>query len=655
MTTERPILSTIHSPEDVRALPPERIPALASEIRRRIIEVVAQNGGHLAGNLGVVELTIALHRVFESPRDAIVFDVSHQSYTHKLLTGRAKQFNTIRKRGGISGFTRRSESEHDFFDNGHASTSISQGLGLLTAWDILKDSQDSNGEKSDRKVVVVIGDGALTGGMAFEALSHAGILSRNLIVVLNDNQMSISQNTGALSRYISALTVSSPYQNFRKFIDGIVEKIPNSEKHVGKLIARIKRAAKGGLLSENLFTDLGFEYFGPFDGHDEQKLEAIFSKARKLNRPVVVHVRTKKGKGYSPAEDDPARYHGVGPFLISNGVVEKFDSTSFTEVFSREIVALAQKNPRICAVTAAMSKGTGLDSFSRHFPTRFFDVGIAEEHAVTFAAGLSAGGMIPVVAIYSTFIQRSVDQVIHDIALPQFPCVLVLDRAGVVPSDGETHQGLFDIALFCPVPNLTILAPASESDLKECLSWATTCQKPVMIRWAKSSCPSELSPFSAPISQENIGRGILVEGSVFEGAQDAELEDKSSPRAILAVTGGLFCEALVAARILMSRGIRADILSLRFLKPLDIDFLFETISRYDCAVFVEDGVRAGGIGMQAECALLERNLKTPIASLAFPDRFFAHGTRDEILADAKITPRSIADTAQNLIQKKREN
>ncbi len=641
----RTILSHIHSPADVRALGSEKIPALASEIRRKIIEVVGKNGGHLAGNLGVVELTIAIHRVFESPRDAIVFDVSHQCYTHKLLTGRADSFDTIRRHNGISGFTRRNESEHDFFDNGHASTSISQGLGLLTAWELEKNANEK------RKVVVVIGDGALTGGMAFEALSHAGQLCKNLIVVLNDNQMSISENTGALSRYISALTVSSPYQRFRRAVDGIVEKIPNSKHHIGKIIARIKRAAKGALLSENLFTDLGFEYFGPFDGHDEKNLERILRKARELSSPVVVHVRTKKGKGYSPAEDDPAHYHGIGPFLISGGDVEKFDSTSFTEVFSREIVLLAEKNPKICAITAAMGKGTGLDSFRRRFPERFFDVGIAEEHAVTFSAGLSAGGMIPVVAIYSTFMQRAVDQIIHDIALPRFPCVIVLDRAGVVPGDGETHQGLFDIALFLPVPFVTMLSPASASDLRECLSWATKSGKPVLIRWPKSSCPSELLPFSSPITDENVARGILVKGSEFESLLYSELEESNARSALIITTGGLFCEAMQSARILMQRKIRADIFSLRFIKPLDVSHLYSIAKQYDAVVFCEDGVQIGGISMYALSKLRDIGNDVPRAQIvAFPDRFFSQGSRDEILSDALVLPKRIADEAEKIIQ-----
>ncbi|MBQ3965411.1 MAG: 1-deoxy-D-xylulose-5-phosphate synthase, partial [Treponema sp.] len=441
------MLSSIHSPKDVKQIPKSQLSELSEEIRKKILHTVAKNGGHLASNLGVVELTVALHRVFSSPRDAIVFDVSHQSYAHKLLTGRYELFDTLRKHGGISGFTRTQESEHDFFDNGHSSASLSQALGLLAAWEL----QERKG-----KVVAVIGDGALTGGMAFEALCHAGQLSKNLIVVLNDNQMSISPNNGSLSRYLSRLTMTRTYQSFRTRIDHLVDRIPNSERHLGKFISRVKRAFKGFLLSNNLFSDLGFEYVGPLDGHNIAEMEEVFKRVRNLSKPVVVHVRTIKGKGYSPAENDPATFHGIGPFQISDGTFEKFDTLSFTECFSRYIITAAEKNPKIVAITAAMAKGTGLDAFSRRFTDRFFDVGIAEEHAVTFAGGLAAGGMLPVTAIYSTFMQRSVDQIIHDVALSSRPVLLCLDRAGVVPSDGETHQGLFDIALLRPVPGLTL-------------------------------------------------------------------------------------------------------------------------------------------------------------------------------------------------------
>ena len=385
------MLSGINSPEDLKKIPEDKLPDLATEIRKKIIDVVGKNGGHLASNLGVVELTIALHRVFTSPNDAFVFDVSHQCYTHKLLTGRYKDFESLRTFNGISGFTKKAESKHDFFDNGHSSTSISQALGLLSAWQL---------QGRNDKVVAIIGDGALTGGMAFEALSHAGQIAKNLIVVLNDNQMSISKNTGSLSKYLSRLTMTGTYQRFRKNIDKIVEKIPN----LSKFIFRIKRGLKGVFFTNNLFTDLGFEYVGPLNGHDIKELEDVLNRVKNLSRPVVVHVLTKKGKGYSPAENDPAKFHGIGPFLISDGNVEKYDTLSFTESFSRTLIKLAEKNDRIVAITAAMAKGTGLDAFARKFPSRFYDVGIAEEHAVSFASGLAAGKLIPIVAIYSTFI-----------------------------------------------------------------------------------------------------------------------------------------------------------------------------------------------------------------------------------------------------------
>lgn len=638
------ILSTINSPDDLKKLPKERLPELAGEIRRKIIEVLARNGGHLASNLGCVELTIAIHRVFDSPRDAVIFDVSHQCYTHKLLTGRFRDFPSVRLHGGISGFTKRCESCHDYFDNGHSSTSISQGLGLLTAWNL---DEKSRG----RKVVVVIGDGSLTGGMAFEALSHAGQISKNLIVVLNDNQMSISANTGALSRTLSMFTMTRSYQRFRYFIDGIVDRIPFSEHHLGKFIFRLKRAIKGFCLSVNFFTDLGFEYVGPLDGHDVDSMEEAFRRAAMLDKPVVVHVRTKKGKGYSPAENDPASFHGVGPFQITNGVVEKFDSLSFTESFSNDIVSFASRDSRIAAITAAMSKGTGLDAFSRKFPERFFDVGIAEEHAVTFASGLARGGMVPVVAIYSTFMQRAVDQVVHDIAIQGVHAVLVLDRAGVVPSDGETHQGLFDIALFRPVPNLVMMSPASAADLRACLEYAFGAEAPVMIRYPKSSCPSELPSFSTKIDAGNVGRGIFVPCDEFEPSLSVQFDCEQRPRqfrkVLLVTTGGMYCEVLQAARILLQAGIRADIYTLRFLKPFDVASFRDVLSGFDGVVFVEDGVRIGGIGEFLSSVASSSGVRSSV--MAFPDRFLPQGTREQICADCGMSPKDIARAAGMIV------
>ena len=592
----------------------------------------------MASNLGVVELTVALHRVFSSPRDAIVFDVSHQSYAHKLLTGRYELFDTLRKHGGISGFTRTQESEHDFFDNGHSSASLSQALGLLVAWEL---------QKRKGKVVAVIGDGALTGGMAFEALCHAGQLSKNLIVVLNDNQMSISPNNGSLSRYLSRLTMTRTYQSFRTRIDHLVDRIPNSERHLGKFISRVKRAFKGFLLSNNLFSDLGFEYVGPLDGHNIAEMEEVFKRVRNLSKPVVVHVRTIKGKGYSPAENDPATFHGIGPFQISDGTFEKFDTLSFTECFSRYLIRAAEKNPKIVAITAAMAKGTGLDAFSRRFPDRFFDVGIAEEHAVTFAGGLAAGGMLPVTAIYSTFMQRSVDQIIHDVALSSRPVLLCLDRAGVVPSDGETHQGLFDIALLRPVPGLTLLAPATARDLELCLDWALSAAKPVAIRYPKMSCPSENEAFSVPPEP---GKGILVKVEELIPALASEGVEK---KVLFVTTGGFYSESVQAVRALALEEIYADIYSLRFIKPLDEEGLIELAKKYRALVLVEDGVVTGGVAAYIQNLLLSHGIKHAGVK-AFPDEFFAQGTRSEICEDALMSPRNLAEEAKRLLEESAE-
>lgn len=652
------LLQNIHSPEDLKNLPESELPALASEMRQKIIEVVGKNGGHLASNLGVVELTIALHRVFDSPSDAIVWDVSHQSYPHKLLTGRYDAFPSIRTQGGISGFTRISESPHDYFDAGHASSSVSSAIGLLAAWKL---------DGRDDKVVAVIGDGALTGGMAYEGLCHAGQLAENLIVVLNDNQMSISPNTGVISRYLSRLTMTAPYQNFRRSIDSFVDAIPYINRHLGKFIFRFKRGLKGLLLSNNLFVDLGFEYVGPLDGHDIAQLEKMFRRVRRLHRPVVMHVVTKKGKGYSPAENDPSAFHGVGPFNITDGVVEKYDTLSFTEAFSRKIVAMAGEDSRIAAITAAMSKGTGLDAFSRHFPKRFFDVGIAEEHAVTFAGGLAAGGMIPVVAIYSTFIQRSVDQIIEDIALQRRHVVMVFDRAGAVPADGETHQGIFDIALLRPVPSLVLMSVASAAELSLCLDWAVhEAAGPVALRWAKASCPSELDVFSKPVQ---LGRGVLLRCEDFAPAVSARLSDALEERrpasrsrrggrapglsrkVLLVCTGSMYSEVLTAARALLLKDIPVDIYTLRFIKPFDESYFVSIAEKYAAVVFVEDGVRLGGIACSLEL-LLRRTLAgsgPQTAVLAFPDSFVANGTRPQILAEVGLSPEHIVAVAESLL------
>lgn len=627
------MLENIHSPSDIKNLSQKEVKKLAQELRETIIQVVGQNGGHLASNLGVVELSIALHRVFESPNDAFIWDVSHQCYAHKLLTGRFEKFSTLRKEGGISGFTNIDESVHDYFTAGHSSTSISSALGLLTSWQL---------QGKEGKVVAVIGDGALTGGMAFEALCHTGQLKKNLIVIVNDNQMSIDHNTGAISRYLSKLTVTGRYQNFKHRANNLFKKFPVIGSPLEKGIHRVKRSLKGLLLTNNLFVDLGFEYVGPLNGHDEESLETVFRRVKSLKRPVVIHIVTKKGKGYSPAENHPEVFHGIGPFQISDGHVEKFDTLSFTEAFSNLIIEKAEENKNIVAITAAMAKGTGLSAFSRKFPNRFFDVGIAEEHAVTFAGGLAKGGLLPVVCIYSTFLQRSVDQIIHDISLQRLHTIFMLDRAGAVPDDGVTHQGVFDIALFRSVPNVTILSPASAVDLKLCFEWALNADGAIFIRYPKLSCPEEIPEFSTPVEK---GKGIFIPNESFSTNSDSSVKGKSSRknRTLVICTGGMYAEvrnAVIAAGD--EDNAIADVLLLRFIKPLDEEYLISLAKEYKNILFVEDGIKINGIseylnGLFAENGLVNTKV------LAFEDKYYEHGNREQVLRNAGFCSSQIKD------------
>ena len=623
------MLENITSPSDIKNLSQKQIKELAAEIRETIIKTVGTNGGHLASNLGIVELTIALHRVFDSPNDAIIYDVSHQCYAHKLLTGRYDKFNTLSQKDGISGFTNSEESEHDFFINGHSSTSISSALGLLTSWNL---------NKKDGKVIAVLGDGALTGGMAFEGLSNAGQMRKNLIVILNDNQMSIDHNTGAVSRYLSRLTMTKGYQSFRyrvdKFVEQLVEKMPSLGRPMDKFIFRFKRSLKGFLLANNLFTDLGFEYVGPLNGHNEQILENELRKVRNLSRPVVVHVVTKKGKGYAPAETNPENYHGVGPFNIEDGSVAKDEKLTFTQAFSNVILEQAEKNPKITAITAAMAQGTGLSEFSKKYRERFFDVGIAEEHAVTFAGGQARGGMLPVVCIYSTFIQRAVDQMIHDISLQKSHCIFILDRAGVVPNDGVTHQGLFDIAMFRPVPGLQILSPVSAADLKACFEYAEDANCPVVIRYPKAYCPDELPEFSQKVKE---GKGILLE------SDGKAVKNKY----LIVTTGSMYEEVRQSLNEEAAKKIKADIYIMRFIKPFNEEYFVQLATQYKGVLFVEDGVETGGISEHAAGLLAKQKyLKTKI--LAFQDKYYSHGNRAQILEDAGLSPKQIAAALKGL-------
>ncbi|MDR2740804.1 MAG: 1-deoxy-D-xylulose-5-phosphate synthase [Treponema sp.] len=613
-------LSDIRGPEDIRNFSYAELNRLAAEIRNVIVSTVSRNGGHLASNLGVVELTIALHRVFQSPHDKIVWDVGHQCYTHKLLTGRFEAFGTLRRADGIAGFPKYSESPHDAFNTGHASTSISAALGLLAGERI---------RGGDGRAVAVIGDGALTGGLAYEALSHAGQIGLPLVVVLNDNKMSIGPNVGGLSKYLSRLSMQAKYQSFRRKFDAIAKGLPFIGEAFYGLVLRMKRAVKAVFYTDNFFVDLGFEYVGPIEGHHIQQMEQVFRDVRKLDRPVVIHVITHKGKGYGFAEDDPGSYHGVSSFSVSGGLTPGVSSgirnrdaggggISFTASFSAALQEAAVRDDRVVAITAAMEKGTGLSPFKTRFPKRFFDVGIAEEHAVTFAAGLAARGLRPVAAIYSTFIQRAADQVIHDISLQDLPVVFALDRSGFVGDDGETHQGLFDISLFRFAPNMTILAPASDGELRNMLDWALAEAGPVAIRYPKAVCPLEEAAFSLPLER---GCGIFVR------RENAPL--------CLAFTGSLYPQAREAAELLSRRGIEADLYNLRFLKPVDEDYLADILRRYKLVVFIEEGIRQGGFGEYAACLALRRNSPARVLVLGVEEGFSARGnaqgSREELL------------------------
>jgi 1-deoxy-D-xylulose-5-phosphate synthase len=629
------MLSQLNGPEDLKKLKPNELKQLAQEIRELIVTTVAQNGGHLASNLGVVELTIALHRVFNSPHDKIVWDVGHQCYAHKLLTGRFAAFSGLRKAHGLAGFPKREESPHDAFNTGHASTAISAAAGMLVA-ERLRQVLDKKAESA--RAVAVIGDGALTGGLAYEALSHAGHLELPLIVILNDNKMSISPNVGGLSKYLSRLSMKARYQRFRRGFDSMAKKIPFFGDVFFDAVVRLKRAVKAVFYTDNFFVDLGFEYVGPIDGHNIQVLTNVLEDVRRLQRPVVVHVITRKGKGYGCAENDPGNYHAISQkeYIEGKNAPQKGNRRSFTDALSRALLDLAGRDSRIVTLTAAMESGTGLSPFRKTFPGRFFDVGIAESHAVTFAAGLAAQGMKPVTAIYSTFIQRSVDQVIHDVALQNLPVLFVLGRCGFVDGDGETHQGLFDIALFRTVPGMTILAPASEQELALMLEYALSLDTPAMIRYPKAPCPDEIPVFSLPVER---GRGVWLNRQSDGG--------KAGKRICLAFTGSLYPQVRSARELLQTRGIEADWYNLRFLKPGDEDHLAALLNSYDLVVFIEEGVPSGGFGEYASALALCRKCRAETLILAADEYFAADGcaigTRDELLRANGLDAASIAE------------
>ncbi len=613
------LLERINSPEDLRQLTPGELETLAEEIRQHIIATVAETGGHLAANLGVVELTIALHYVFESPRDRIIWDVGHQSYTHKLLTGRRRNFPSIRQYGGLSGFPTPSESPHDAFGTGHGSTSIAAALGFAKARDL---------RGGNEEVVAVIGDGALTGGLALAGLNQAGALGADLLVVLNDNEMSISANVGALSGHLARLRaglVEPAMQRMRAEVARAVHRLPLGDTML-EALDRVRDGLKHLVVTGMLFEEMGFTYLGPIDGHSLPNLISVLNEAKRLKGPVLLHVVTKKGKGYKPAEDDPTRFHGTRPFDPSNGELRaSSDGPTYSDVFGRALLELAEQDCRIVAVSAAMIEGTGLACFQRAFPTRCFDVGMAEEVAVVFAAGLAAAGLRPVVAIYSTFLQRAYDQIIHDVALQNLPVVFALDRAGLVGDDGPTHHGVFDLSYLRHVPGMVCMAPRNEGELRRMLATALEVGCPTSLRYPRGQGSGE--GLNEPLRALPVGKAEqLTEGTDV----------------VLVAIGSMVDRALQAAELALGEGIRAAVVNARFAKPLDEELLCGLARQCGGVVTLEENVAAGGFGSGVAESLAARGLRVPIRILALPNAFVPHGDRGRLLAERGLDPAGIA-------------
>ena len=615
------VLDRINQANDIKYLNEAQLEELPGEIRQFLIEHISKTGGHLASNLGVVELTMALHLVLNFPEDKLIWDVGHQSYTHKILTGRKREFEHLRQLDGISGFPKRSESDCDAFDTGHSSTSISAGLGYARARDLL-------GE--DYHVVSVIGDGALTGGPAFEALNNAAELQTNMIIVLNDNKMSISENVGGLSQHLASLRTAEAYQEFKSGVHNSLERLPYGERVVRR-IRKTKSSLKQLLIPGMIFENMGITYLGPVDGHDIKGLIRIFSEAKKINRAVLIHVITKKGKGYRPAEKNPSAFHGVEPFDIETGKpLRKKEHPGYTDVFSREICRLAAENPKIVAVTAAMPDGTGLKRFSKEYPDRFFDVGIAEEHAVTSAAGMAAAGLKPVVAVYSSFLQRAYDQVIHDVCIQNLPVVFCVDRAGLVGSDGETHQGIFDLTFLSSVPNMSVMAPKNRWELEKMLQFAISYDGPIAIRYPRGEAYRGLKEFLAPVEYgvsemlyEERGTALLAVGSMVSTAEHIREKLKSAGQPCTLVNG-------------------------RFVKPMDTDVIDHLAGTHHTIVTLEENVLRGGYGERVTDYVQKHYPQIKVVNIALPDAYVEHGNVSVLRNELGIDSDSI------LAQLKRE-
>lgn len=594
------ILEHIEGPWDVKDLSLEEMNQLAGEIREFLINKISVTGGHLASNLGVVELTIALFYAFDLPKDKVIWDVGHQAYTHKILSGRREMFDELRQLGGLSGFPKRKESPYDAFDTGHSSTSISAGLGLAQGRDL---------KKENYAVVSVIGDGALTGGMAYEALNNAARLKKNFIIILNDNNMSISENVGGMSKYLNGIRSDEGYNELKKNVTNTLMKVPMIGQSMVDRISRTKNSIKQLVIPGMLFENMGVTYLGPVDGHDIKSMIKIFREARKMDHAVLVHVLTQKGKGYGPAEKHPSRFHGVEPFDIRTGEPKKKkEFPSYTDIFSKELCSLAKKYPLLTGVTAAMPDGTGLKRFAKEFPDRFFDVGIAEQHAVTSAAGMAAAGLKPVVAVYSSFLQRGYDQILHDVCIQNLPVIFAIDRAGLVGSDGETHQGIFDLSYLTSIPNMSVLAPKNLWELQEDLRFAVEKYNgPIAIRYPRGQAYQGLQDKMMPIEY---GKGEIL----FQGSKIA----------LLAV-GSMVSTAEHVREKLMEEGISCTLANGRFIKPIDLELVDQLSMEHDLVVTMEENVLQGGFGLGVTAQIHQKHPQTKVLNIALPDAYVEHG------------------------------
>jgi 1-deoxy-D-xylulose-5-phosphate synthase len=617
------VLDKINKVNDIKDIPKEEYDELADEIRNFLIEVISKNGGHLASNLGVVELTMALHLALDLPEDKIIFDVGHQSYTHKILTGRKEGFDELRSYGGMSGFPKRRENECDCFDTGHSSTSISAGLGIVTANEIMR---------KKGTVVSVIGDGALSGGMAYEGLNNAARLKRNFIIILNDNNMSISENVGGMSTYLSNLRAGEAYNELKNGVVDVLNKIPAIG---GKLVTKIRKtksSIKQLVIPGMLFEDMGITYLGPVDGHNINQLVKIISEAKKLDHAVLIHVITKKGKGYIPAEKHPSSFHGVEPFNIQTGLpLTKKEKPTYTDVFAKGIVKLAKEDEAVAAITAAMPDGTGLKKFMQTYPERFFDVGIAEEHAVTYAAGLAAAGMKPYVAIYSSFLQRAYDQILHDVCIQDLPVIFMVDRAGLVGADGETHQGIFDLSYLSNIPNMNIFAPKNRYELAAVIEYSRNFNHPLAIRYPRGTAYDGLKEFNSPIEYGK-----------------SEIIYKEKDIALLAV-GSMVEVAIEIREALKEKGYSVSLINARFVKPVDEKLLENLNENHRLIVTMEENVLNGGFGERVLRITRDMNLKYKVINVAIPNVYVEHGNIEILKSEIGLDKETILNKIQKNI------